>query len=130
MSDWSPEELSKVASADELEIAPLRADGSQRPYVSVWVVRVGDDLYVRSYRGRDGAWYRSAVGQREGRIRSGGVERAVAFEPDGTDPQAVDEAYRAKYARYGGSYLDPMLRAEATETTLRLAVKRPRPPDR
>lgn len=123
MSDWSPEELSKVASAEELEIAPLRPDGSQRPYVPVWVVRVGNDLYVRSYRGREGAWYRSAVGQREGRIRAGGVERAVAFEPDGTDPQAVDEAYRTKYASYGGSYLDPMLRPEATETTLRLAAR-------
>jgi hypothetical protein len=136
MTDWTAEELEKVGSADELEVAPLRSDGTPRPYVPIWVVRVGDDLYVRSYRGRAGAWYRSAVGQHEGRIRAGGVERAVTFEPDGassaspgtasTDTEstaAVDDAYRAKYARYGGSYLDPMLRPEATETTLRLVAR-------
>jgi len=123
MNDWTTDELDKVGSADELEVAPLRPDGSQRAYVPVWVVRVGDNLYVRSYRGREGAWYRSAVDQREGRIRAGGVERAVAFEPDGADQEAVDEAYRAKYARYGDTYLDPMLRPGATETTLRLAAR-------
>jgi hypothetical protein len=125
MTDWTAEELEKVGSADELEVAPLRSDGTPRSYLPIWVVRVGDDLYVRSYRGRAGAWYRSAVEQHEGRIRAGGVERAVTFEPDGTgsdsaSQDAVDDAYRTKYARYGGSYLDPMLRPEATETTLRL----------
>jgi hypothetical protein len=120
MADWTTEELDKVGAADELEIAPLRADGTPRTYVPVWVVRAGGNLYVRSYRGRGGAWYRSAVHQRAGRIRAGGVERAVAFEPDSADQNAVDEAYRTKYARYGGSYLDPMLRPEATEATLRL----------
>jgi hypothetical protein len=120
MSDWTTEELDKVGSADELEIAPLRGDGTPRAYLPIWVVRVGDDLYVRSYRGRGGAWYRSAERQRTGRIRAGGVERAVTFEPDSADQRAVDDAYRAKYARYGGSYLDPMLRREAAETTLRL----------
>lgn len=120
MSDWTANELDKVGSADELEVAPFRPDGTPRAYVPIWVVRVGDDLYVRSYRGEGGAWYRSAVSQRAGRIRAGGVERAVAFEPDGADQNAVDDAYRAKYARYGGSYLDPMLRPEVTETTLRL----------
>jgi hypothetical protein len=123
MSDWTSEELEKVGSADELEVAPLRSDGTPRPYLPIWVVRVGDDLYVRSYRGRAGAWYRSAVGQHEGRIRAGGVERAVTFEPDGAGSGAVDDAYRTKYARYGGSYLDPMLRPEATETTLRLVPR-------
>jgi hypothetical protein len=120
MADWTLEELDKVGAADELEIAPLRADGTPRTYVPVWVVRAGDNLYVRSYRGRGGVWYRSAVNQRAGRIRAGGVERAVTFEPDSADQNAVDEAYRTKYARYGGSFLDPMLRPEATETTLRL----------
>jgi hypothetical protein len=123
MNDWTADELTKVGSADELEIAPMRTDGSQRSYVPVWVVRVGDDLYVRSYRGPGGAWYRSAVSQREGRIRAAGVERAVTFQPDGADQNAVDDAYRSKYARYGGSYLDPMLRPEAAETTLRLVAR-------
>jgi hypothetical protein len=44
----------------------------------------------------------------------------VAFAANTTAPTAVDQAYRAKYGRYAGSYLDPMLTSPATATTLRL----------
>jgi hypothetical protein len=71
MSGWTAEELDKIGAADELEIASLRPDGSLRPYVTIWVVRVGDDLYVRSYRGRNGAWFRSVLRHPEGRVRAG-----------------------------------------------------------
>ena len=33
---------------------------------------------------------------------------------------AIDDVYRAKYARYGDTYLRPMLAERAVETTLRL----------
>ena len=90
----------------------------------IWVVRVGDGLYVRSYRGADGAWYRRATQHAQGRIRAGGVERDVAVDrPDDTVHPAVDDAYRVKYARYGAGYLQPMLAARATATTLRLTPR-------
>jgi 4-carboxymuconolactone decarboxylase len=83
-----------------------------RAWVPIWVVRVGDALYVRSYRGNDGAWYRHATQRREGRIRAGGVERDVAFDTvdavDDTVQSVIDQAYRAKYARYGDTHLRPM----------------------
>jgi hypothetical protein len=79
MSDWTAEQLDKVGAADELEIAALRPDGTLRPATTIWVVRVGDDLYVRSYRGRRGGWFRSVLRRPEGRIRAGGVTRVVAF---------------------------------------------------
>ena len=45
----------------------------------------------------------------------------MAFAPaDTTSTTTVDQAYRAKYGRYAGSYLDPMLTDRATATTLRL----------
>jgi hypothetical protein len=44
----------------------------------------------------------------------------VAFEPADTTSGAVDQAYRAKYGRYAGSYLDPMLTDRATIATLRV----------
>src|SRR5215469_6826480 len=108
MGDWTADELSKINAADELRIASLRPDGSLRPYTTIWVVRVGDDLYVRSYRGRDGDWFRSVLRRPEGRIRAGGLTRDVTFaEPADADQAAIDEAYRSKYARYGASYIDP-----------------------
>jgi hypothetical protein len=124
MSDWTAEELGNIGSADEVEIAPLREDGSLRPFVTIWVVRVGDDLYVRSYRGHDGAWFRSALRRPQGRIRAGGVDREVDFAPpDDADQDAIDQAYRTKYARYASTYVDPMLSPDARAATLRLVAR-------
>jgi hypothetical protein len=124
MTNWTADELDQIGAADELGIAAQRPDGSLRPYTTIWVVRVGDDLYVRSYRGRDGAWFRSVLRHPEGRIRAGGVERDVAFEDTaGTARDAIDQAYRARYARYPGAYVDPMVSAAARAATLRLAAR-------
>ncbi len=124
MTTWTPEDLDRVATADELDIATSRADGSLRDYVTIWAVRVDAGLYVRSYKGNDGAWYRHALERPEGRIRGTGVELDVAFEqPDDVEIAAVDDAYRRKYARYGDNYLAPMTAASARAATLRLASR-------
>lgn len=125
MADWTTEELGKIDVADELEVAARRADGTLRPYVTIWVVRVGDDLYVRSYRGREGAWFRSVLRRPEGHIRAGGVDRDVVFAETGDAGQeAIDQAYRAKYAsRYASSIIDPMVSPGAAAATLRLIAR-------
>jgi hypothetical protein len=124
MRDWTAEELDRIGGADELEIAALGPDGTLRPATTIWVVRLGDDLYVRSFRGRRGGWFRSVLRRPEGRIRAGGVTRDVAFqEPDDADHAAIDQAYQTKYARYGNSYLDPMVSPAATAATLRLIAR-------
>ncbi len=48
MAKWTSDELDKIGAADELELAPLRRNGTLRNPVTIWVVRLGDDLYVRS----------------------------------------------------------------------------------
>jgi hypothetical protein len=121
MTSWTPEQLGAIGGADEVDVAALRPDGTLRGYTTIWVVRVGDGLYVRSYRGQDGAWYRAVQRRPEGRIRAGGVERDATFEhPADVDEDAIDAAYRSKYGRYGRSYLDPMLAPAARATTMRL----------
>src|SRR3954468_24378950 len=118
MSAWKREELDAVGAAEELEVAALGPDGSPRPYTTIWVVRVGDDLYVRSYRGRGGGWFSRALQSHQGRIRAGGVERYVTFsEPDGTVRAAIDQTYRTKYARYGDTYVVPMVSPDAAAAT-------------
>lgn len=127
MTAWTSKELDTIGGADELLIAPLRRDGTRRTGVTIWVVRCGDDLYVRCYRGRGGAWFRAAQAGHQGHIWAGGIEQDVTFVEE-TDPginDQVDAAYRAKYRR-SASYVPPMISPEARATTLRLV---PRPAD-
>ncbi|MCX4404266.1 DUF2255 family protein [Streptomyces sp. NBC_01764] len=123
MTAWTNDELTRIESAEELRMAPSRSDGTPRTPVPIWVVRDGDDLYVRSFRGSDGAWYRAARASHEGRIRSGGVDKAVTLV-EVTDPgvnDRIDTAYRTKYGRYGACYVDPMVASR--DTTLKLAPR-------
>ena len=52
MTEWTRDELNKIGTAEELEIASVRQDGTLRKPTTIWVVRLGDDLYVRSAYGR------------------------------------------------------------------------------
>ena len=101
-SGWSPDELDRMGSSEEFEVASRRPDGSLSPYVTIWGVRAGDDLYIRSAYGPENGWYRRAKTRGAGRVRAGGVERDVRFaEPSGDVHAAIDVAYHAKYDRYG-----------------------------
>ena len=121
MTTWRSDELSTIGAADELELAPRRGDGTLRKGVTIWVVRVGDDLYVRSWRGRSGAWFRAVQAHHEGHIQAGGIEKDVTFVEEanpGINDQ-IDTAYRTKYRR-SASYVPPMISPEARATTLKL----------
>jgi hypothetical protein len=74
MTAWTRDELAAIENTDELEIASLRADDTLGPYRVVWVVQVGQALYVRSVNGSEAAWFRGTRGRHEGRIRAGGVD--------------------------------------------------------
>ncbi|MER7930634.1 DUF2255 family protein [Streptomyces sp. NPDC096057] len=123
MTTWTNDELERISEADELEMAPLQPHGTARKPVPIWVVRVGDDVYVRSFRGADGAWWRAARATHGGFIRSGGVDKDVTLV-EVTDPEIndlIDTAYRTKYGRFGSAYVNPLLAARST--TLRLVPR-------
>ncbi|HSK52766.1 MAG TPA: DUF2255 family protein [Clostridia bacterium] len=121
MSAWTNEELDRVGRADELQIASRREDGSLRRYVTIWAVRAGDDIYVRSAYGHDNPWFQRALRSGRGRIRAGGVERDVAFEPPGPEvADGVTAAFHAKYDRYGSAMVGTVVSPEAVRSTLRV----------
>jgi hypothetical protein len=121
MSTWTAEDLDRIGGAEELKIASRRRDGSLRPYVTIWVVRSGDDLYVRSAYGPGNPWFVRAKASGVGRIRAGGVERNVAFEEPVADVhEALDAAYHAKYDRHGPRIVGTVVGPKVVETTLRL----------
>jgi hypothetical protein len=125
MTTWTNDELDTIGDADELRIAALRPDGTLRDPVTIWVVRQGNELYVRSYKGADAGWYRGAQATHQGHVQAGGVDKDVTFvDVDRGLDGPIDAAYRAKYRRFGGSYVDPMVAPAAQATTIKLV---PRP---
>jgi len=124
MATWTNDELTKIGASEELEIAPLRRDGTLRNPVTIWVARLGDDLYVRSVNGRTAAWFRGTRVHREGRIWAGGVEKDVTFvdaDPDINDQ--IDAAYRTKYRRYAASIISHIVSPKARSATIKLVPR-------
>lgn len=125
MTNWTDDELRRVGGATELELASARADGTLRPPVTMWVVRAGDELYVRSAYGPENPWYRRAMGSGRGRIRAGGVEREVTFADAAPDAHAaIDAAYHAKYDQYGPRIVGTVVGPDAAAVTIRLEALR------
>src|SRR5689334_12150276 len=120
MTSWSADQLDRIDAEDELRIASYRADGTLRAYKRIWVVRVGDELYVRSVNGRGADWFRHVAAARRGRIRCAGMELDVEADGGDASAEAVDDAYLGKYARYGERFARTMLRPPVVEATLRI----------
>jgi hypothetical protein len=124
MTQWKSDQLDKIGRAEEVQIESVRRDGTLHKPVTVWVVRHGDDLYVRSVRGRKADWFRGTQQRHEGRIRARGVQEDVTFGDAGHDiDDEVDAAYQAKYRRYAGSILNSVLTPEARSTTIKLVPR-------
>jgi hypothetical protein len=127
MTNWTSEELNKIGAADELRIAALRRDGTLRNARTIWMVRVGDDVYVRSAYGPNAAWYRGAQVRHEGRIEAGGISKDVTFvdvmeEEHGIHDQ-IDAAYWAKYRRYPERFVRPVVTPESRSQTLKVVPR-------
>jgi hypothetical protein len=122
---WTNEELTSIAEADDLHVAPLRDDGKTHGTPTwIWSVAVDDALYVRAYNGPDSSWYRAALRQRAGRITVAGRTIEVTFEQvEGAITDQIDQAYRAKYK--ASSYLPPMITGRARAATVKVMPHTP-----
>jgi hypothetical protein len=125
---WTSDELARIGQADELELASLRRDGSLRDPVTMWVIRDGDQLYVRSMHGRSGAWFRGTQTRHEGHIRSGGIDKDVAFVDADANAEAavndrIDQAYHSKYRKYGSKIIDGVVNPDSRASTIKLVPR-------
>jgi len=131
---WSTEQLQLLDAAVELNIAVPRPDGALGRWTTVWVVCVGQGVFVRSWHRRETGWFGRAVITRRARIRLTGLETDVTVvdlgrigDRSGEEPQLqgelfdeVDSAYRTKYGAFGDATVRAMVSAHARVTTLRL----------
>jgi hypothetical protein len=124
MTQWNSEHLDKLGKAEEVQIASARRDGTMRKPVTVWAVRHGDDLYVRSVKGRSGPWFLGTQETHQGRIGTRGVQQDVTFvDADQATESEIDGEYRTKYRRYAGSILNSVLTQEARSSTIKLVPR-------
>ncbi|MFK3834832.1 DUF2255 family protein [Microbacterium sp. NPDC087868] len=123
--DWDENTLDRIVQADDLKIAPLRAD--RKTYGTptwIWAVAVGNDLYVRAYNGIRSRWYQAAIANPEGRVIAAGDTFDVVFEPaPAAVEDAVSDAYREKYR--GSTYLPHMIAAGPVSATVRILPGHP-----
>lgn len=119
MSTWTAEEARAISAPDEVRVAPRRADGSLRSSTIIWIVAVGDRVFIRSANGPDAAWYRAARRTGSGQLLSAGTTHEVSFthSTDERDLAAVDAAYRATYRRYA-SIVDNLNESTPRSATL------------
>jgi hypothetical protein len=124
MTGWTSDDLTRIGTADELELASVRRDGTLRKPRTIWVVRVGDDLYVRSMYGREGGWFPGTQVRHQGHIRAGGVDKDVTFADADRDlNDQIDAAYRDKYRRYGERIIGGVVNPGARAATIKLVPR-------
>ena len=114
---WTADELDRMGDAEELRIAPRRKDGTLRRAVPIWVVRVGDELYVRSFHGDSGGWYRAARATGEGHVSAGGIRKTSPSRRRRRD-QRRRRCRVPRQVRALPGYVEPMVAPTARATTL------------
>jgi hypothetical protein len=116
-------DLRQLAEVEEASIGFTRPDGSTGS-TPVWVVQAGEEIFVRSIRGRRGGWYRRLRANPDGGVGHGAHTHPVRARPVG-DAGTVEAVTGADAAKYGHSpYVGPLLTEEAADATLGLE---PRP---
>ena len=121
---WTRQELDAIDAAQELTLASVRGDGTLRRPVTMWVIRAGDDLYVRSVNGRGAAWFRGAQTSHQARIHAGGIEKDVRLVETDAGGDQIDAAYETKYARYP-TIVPSIVAPKARAATLKLVPRDP-----
>jgi hypothetical protein len=124
MSQWTKQELQKIAETDDLHISPFREDGKTYGTPTwIWSVIVDEALYARAYNGQDSRWFQAALKQKAGRITAAGITREVSFEvSSGPINNQIDDAYRAKYSR--SPYLTPMVSEHARAANVKIVPRK------
>ena len=91
----------------------------------IWVVRLGDDRFVRSVNGRAAAWFRGTPRHHQGRSWAGAVTSDVTFvDAKGDLDDRSDDADRATSRRCFPGIAGSVLTPQARSATSRLI---PRP---
>ncbi len=114
----TPAQLETLDAAREVRIETR--DGERSVLTIIWIVVADDEVYVRSVRSDEGAWYRRALAEPGVAVHVD--DKTIEFRAVHVyDEETIDKVSAALRAKYppGGS-LQRMTRSEVLDTTLRL----------
>jgi len=117
MMTFDVDTLRELNDVDEVAI---RTDKHPKSAVAIWVVVADDEVFVRSWRGSKGRWYRDLAAGGPATLEFAGRSLAVQALP-AADQDAVDRTSRELLRKYQQStHANEMVRSETLPTTLRL----------
>ena len=112
-------DLAALAAAEEIDIETRAADGTAHRTI-VWVTVRDGAVYLRSYRGPTGRWYRETLADPTVALHVDGRRLAARAEP-ATDPASVEACSQGLRDKYKRSHsLAAMLADAVLPTTLRV----------
>jgi hypothetical protein len=104
----------------DLQEVVIRTEKHPKSAVVIWVAVADDEVFVRSWRGTKGRWYRDLAAGGPATLEFAGRRLAVQAIP-ASDPAAVAQANREYLRKYQPStHAQEMVRSEVLPTTLRL----------
>jgi hypothetical protein len=127
MRAWRSDELEAIDAAQELTLASSRRDGTLRCPVTMWVVRSGDEVFVRSVNGRESSWFRGAQDHYRARIEAGELSQNVVLAETDERAEEIDAAYQTKYGRRYPTTVPSIVAPEARAATLKLTPDQKEP---
>ena len=123
MAGFDVSQLARIDGALEVEIETWAATGAPSHRVIVWVVTADGEVYLRSFRGSSGRWYRELMATHEAVLHVAGTPIAVRAESAVTI-EAIERCSRALERKYATDpALSSMLRADVLSTTVRLVPR-------
>jgi hypothetical protein len=117
MANFDADTLRELRDVQEVAI---RTDKHPKSAVVIWVVAADDEVFVRSWRGPKGRWYRDLAAGGPATLEFADRSLAVQAFPAG-DQDAIDRSSREFLGKYRRStHAAEMVRPETLPTTLRL----------
>jgi hypothetical protein len=117
MTKFDVDALRELRDVQEVRI---RTEKHPKTAIVIWVVVADDDVFVRSWLGNKGRWYRDLAAGGPATLEFAGRRLAVQAIP-ASDPAAIDRTSREFLRKYQpSSHAQEMVRYEILPTTLRL----------
>jgi hypothetical protein len=122
MAQFDAETLHQLSTTQEVSI---RTDKHPKSAIVIWVVVADKEVFVRSWRGARGRWYRDLAQGGLASLEFNGSRLLVQAVPanDAATIARVSDEFLRKYRT--SSHAQEMVRAETLPTTLRLEPRSP-----